>query len=118
MPKSGKGKWQVAILAELARRPAFYVNELLASGHSRAAYVALLEGMNRLESRGLIQITRYLCWGNTPGRVVICRPGYHFDRLADIQRRRAEDDNQAQQKNVCVDEVPVAHLVNKCMAPR
>lgn len=92
-----KGKWQRAIVAELGDRRAFYVRDLLPSGYSRAQYVALLRAVCLLEERGLVQVCRYMTWGNDGAKVAVSLPGVEFER----KELRAN-----------VDKVPIWNLVN------
>jgi len=64
----GFGKWQRAILAELATAESFWLRSLLGRRPcTKAKYNALLRAAMKLENSGLILIDRYF-WGGTAGK--------------------------------------------------
>jgi hypothetical protein len=75
----GPGKWQRAILAQLAGGPAFYLREMLLWHCTKAQYNALLRAAIRLEADGKINIARFL-WGATSGhgKTIVHRIGTEF----------------------------------------
>lgn len=82
----GPGKWQRAILAELEKREAFYLSELLPGQHTRANYVALLRAADRLP-QAQAQVIRFTYSTRQDGHIVIVRPGLAFDRSQYDQAR-------------------------------
>lgn len=55
----GPGRWQRAIVKELATRPAFYLVDLLPTDYTRSEYAALWRAARSLEERREVVITRY-----------------------------------------------------------
>ena len=72
----GPGKWQRAILAELANREAFYLRDLLGPRCTRAERNALLRAAIQLEGAGTINPHRFAYGGKT---TVVYRIGTMFD---------------------------------------
>ena len=75
----GPGRRQLAILAALADRWAFYLRDLIAEPCTEAAYNATLRAALHLEASGKIAVTRFL-WGGGRGgkRLVVHRIGTTF----------------------------------------
>jgi len=97
------------ILAELHRRPVFYVKELLPLGHTRSMYVALLRSMNSLYQAGLIEVTEFMCWGDSKGKVAIHRLGTSCDIR---EKEQQERDRAYEREKGNVDKVRKENLVN------
>jgi len=63
----GFGKWQRAILAQLAKQETFWLRTLLSRHCTKAEYNALLRAALKLEEAGLINVDSWLC-GSEAGK--------------------------------------------------
>ena len=71
----GPGKWQRAILAELASHETFWLRSLLGRSCTKAEYNALLRAALKLEEAGAIAIDRWQFGANSGiGRLAVRRP--------------------------------------------
>jgi hypothetical protein len=72
----GFGKWQLAILAQLASQEIFWLRSLLDYACTKAEYNALLRAALKLEDAGLIRIDRWQYGSNDgAGRTAVMRIG-------------------------------------------
>jgi len=72
----GPGKWQRAILAELASQETFWLRSLLSRSCTKAEYNAILRAAMGLEEAGLILLDRYRYGANDgTGRTAVRRIG-------------------------------------------
>jgi len=81
----GFGKWQRAILAALAERPAFYLVDMLTSAHTKSEYNALSRAAIHLRDAGMIDM-HY--WSYFHPNVAVCRLGLPEPKRLTLDRCR------------------------------